>query len=148
VARVIAHRAGNDLPRFRKAEELGFEMIEADVRLWRSRLEIRHLDTVGPLPILWGRWTLAKPLAPRLLFRNLLAAASPQTGLLLDSTGHRHAPSGGLGRHGAGLLSIGMQVGVTFVNTLVGPRRARPDPRHAATRGHTSRVARRICPGV
>ena len=31
-------------------------LVEADVRLWRGRLEVRHLKTVGPVPILWDKW--------------------------------------------------------------------------------------------
>ena len=87
MARVIAHRAGNHLPLLRKAEELGIELVEADVRLWRGRPEVRHLKTIGPLPILWDRWRLANPLAPRLQLRDLLDAADPRTELLFDLKG-------------------------------------------------------------
>lgn len=62
-------------------------MIEADVRLWRGRLEVRHLKTLGPLPILWDRWTLANPFARRLTLPELLAAAAPATRLMLDLKG-------------------------------------------------------------
>ena len=84
---VVAHRAGNDLARLHEAEQLGVALVEADVRLWRGRLEVRHLKTAGPLPILWDRWRLANPFAPRLELRNLLAGASPETELLLDLKG-------------------------------------------------------------
>lgn len=84
---VIAHRAGNDLARLRQAEQLGVDLVEADVRLWRGRLEVRHLKTAGPLPILWDRWRLANPFAPRLELRDLLLGARPETELLLDLKG-------------------------------------------------------------
>lgn len=84
---VVAHRAGNDLALLQEAEQLGVALIEADVRLWRGRLEVRHLKTVGPLPILWDRWRLASPFAPRLELRDLLAGARPSTELLLDLKG-------------------------------------------------------------
>jgi hypothetical protein len=84
---VVAHRAGNDLARLQEAERLGVALVEADVRLWRSRLEVRHLKTVGPLPILWDRWRLASPFARRLELRDLLANARPDTQLLLDLKG-------------------------------------------------------------
>jgi glycerophosphoryl diester phosphodiesterase len=84
---VVAHRAGNDLVRLRGAEELGVDLVEADVRLWWRRLEVRHLKTVGPLPILWDRWQLANPLAPRLQLRDLFAHIRPETGLMLDLKG-------------------------------------------------------------
>jgi glycerophosphoryl diester phosphodiesterase len=83
----IAHRAGNHLPTLRRAELLGLPLIEADVRLFRGRLEVRHLKTLGPVPVLWDRWTLANPFAPRLQLDELLAAAAPQTELLLDLKG-------------------------------------------------------------
>ncbi len=84
---VVAHRAGNDLARLREAEQLGVALIEADVRQWRERLEVRHLKTAGPLPILWDRWRLANPFAPRLELHSLLAGARPETELLLDLKG-------------------------------------------------------------
>lgn len=84
---VVAHRAGNDLARLEEAEGLGVALVEADVRLWRGRLEVRHLKTAGPLPILWDRWRLANPFAPRLQLRELLDAANPDTALLLDLKG-------------------------------------------------------------
>lgn len=84
---VVAHRAGNDLTRLQEAEQLGVALVEADVRLWRGRLEVRHLKTVGPLPILWDRWRLANPFAPRLELRDLLAGARSDTELLLDLKG-------------------------------------------------------------
>ena len=73
--------------RLQQAEQLGVDLVEADVRLWRGRLEVRHLKTAGPLPILWDRWRLANPFAPRLELRDLLAGAHSSTGLLLDLKG-------------------------------------------------------------
>lgn len=62
-------------------------MIEADVHLFRRRLEVRHLKTAGPIPILWDRWQLANPLAPRLQLDELLAARGDATELMLDLKG-------------------------------------------------------------
>jgi hypothetical protein len=87
VAFVVAHRAGNDLAHLQAAERLGAALVEADLRLWRGRIEVRHLKTAGPLPILWDRWRLANPFAPRLVLADLLAAARPDTHLLLDLKG-------------------------------------------------------------
>jgi hypothetical protein len=84
---VVAHRAGNRLADLRAAERLGLAVVEADVRLFRRRLEVRHLKTVGPLPILWDRWRLAPPWQPRLELPELLAAASDATELVLDLKG-------------------------------------------------------------
>lgn len=84
---VVAHRAGNDLVRLHEAEELGVDLVEVDVRLRRGHLEVRHLKTAGPLPILWDRWRLANPFAPRLELRHVLAKARHDTQLLLDLKG-------------------------------------------------------------
>lgn len=84
---VVAHRAGNNLARLQDAERLGVALVEADIRLWRGRLEVRHLKTVGPLPILWDKWRLANPFAPRLELQGLLLRARRETQLLLDLKG-------------------------------------------------------------
>jgi glycerophosphoryl diester phosphodiesterase len=86
---LIAHRGGNRLERLRESERLGISLVEADVRLFRGRLEVRHLKTVGPLPLLWDRWELASPWAPRLRLGPLLQATGPSTELLLDLKGPR-----------------------------------------------------------
>src|ERR1043165_2169704 len=84
---VVAHRAGNDLELLRRAEAVRPGLIEADVHLFRGRLEVRHLKTLGPLPILWDRWYLASPRTPRLQLGELLAGAGPETALMLDLKG-------------------------------------------------------------
>ena len=84
---VVAHRAGNEPGRLRSAEQLGIRHVEADVRLWRGRLEIRHLKTVGPLPLYWDRWALAGPRSRYPVLPDVLAAAGPGTELVLDLKG-------------------------------------------------------------
>ena len=84
---LVAHRAANDLAGLRAAEAAGARVVEADVHLHRDRLEVRHLKTAGPLPVLWDRWRLANPFAPRLILPELLAALSPATSLVLDLKG-------------------------------------------------------------
>jgi len=86
---LVAHRAGNRLADLKGAEEIGVALVEADIRLFRSRLEVRHLKTIGPLPILWDRWQLAAPWRPRLELAHLLEATTPDTELLLDLKGRR-----------------------------------------------------------
>jgi glycerophosphoryl diester phosphodiesterase len=61
--------------------------VEGDVRLFRGRAEVRHLKTLGPLPILWDRWTLSNPFRRRLVLNELLAALSPETEVMLDLKG-------------------------------------------------------------
>ena len=87
MAFVVAHRAGNAPGRLRSAEALGIRHVEADVRLWRGRLEVRHLKTVGPLPLYWDRWALAGPRSRYPTLPEVLAAAAPRTELVLDLKG-------------------------------------------------------------
>jgi hypothetical protein len=85
---VVAHRAGNDLARLRRAEtQPGVRLVEADVHLFRGRMEVRHRKTLGPLPVLWDRWELARPDPAPLLVDRLLASAAPDTELMLDLKG-------------------------------------------------------------
>ena len=83
----IAHRAGNELGLLPLAEAAGVDLVETDVWLHRGRLEVRHLKTLGPVPILWDRWRLAAAWTPRLQLVELLAAVRPETMLLLDLKG-------------------------------------------------------------
>lgn len=84
---MVAHRAGNDLTALSRAHRSPVRLVEADIHLYFSRLEVRHLKTVGPLPIFWDRWELASPFAPRLLLDRLLAATPPGVELMLDLKG-------------------------------------------------------------
>ena len=84
---VVAHRAGNDLGELRAAEAAGARVVEADVYLHRDRLEVRHLKTAGPLPLLWDRWRVASAFRPRLLLPTLLRSLSAETALVLDLKG-------------------------------------------------------------
>jgi glycerophosphoryl diester phosphodiesterase len=85
----VAHRAGNHLADVHTAVLAGAELIEADVRLFRGRLELRHLKSAGPLPIFWDRWRLATPWHERPLLDELLQAVGEQTELMLDLKGPR-----------------------------------------------------------
>jgi hypothetical protein len=84
---LVAHRAGNRLVDLRAAERFDCALVEADVRLYRGRLEVRHLKTLGPLPILWDRWRLEAPWRPRMRLEELLEATSDHTELMLDLKG-------------------------------------------------------------
>jgi glycerophosphoryl diester phosphodiesterase len=83
----IAHRAGNDLTSLHAAEAAGVDLVEADIWLCRDRLEVRHLKTMGPFPLLWDRWKLASGWAPRLLLGDMLAALGPGVEPMLDLKG-------------------------------------------------------------
>jgi glycerophosphoryl diester phosphodiesterase len=84
---VVSHRAANDLTALARAAAAGAQIVEADVHLHRGRLEVRHTKTLWPLPILWDRWYLADPFAPRLMLEDLLAATPRDVTLMLDLKG-------------------------------------------------------------
>ena len=83
----VAHRAGNSLAGLRTAVDLGADVVEADVNLYRGRLEVHHLKTMGPLPFLWDRWELRSVHAPRLGLAELFAAAHEGVTFMLDLKG-------------------------------------------------------------
>ena len=80
----VAHRHGNELRRVPEAEVAGVDMIEADVWLFRGRLEVRHSKTLGPIPLLWDRWKIERPWRHRLRFEDLAAAVHRNTELMVD----------------------------------------------------------------
>lgn len=83
----VAHRFGNALERLRRAEAAGAHLVEADVWLHRGRLEVRHSKTMGPIPLLWDRWSLEPASRPRLSLEALVRASAPATELMLDLKG-------------------------------------------------------------
>ncbi len=63
---------------------MGVDLIEVDVRSHRGRLEVRHSKTMGPVPLLWDRWSLEPGWRPRLLLEDVLDHFDPETELMLD----------------------------------------------------------------
>lgn len=55
----IAHRAGNDLELLRSALEDGVDLVEADIHLFRGRLEVRHHKAIGRW-LLWDAGQLSR----------------------------------------------------------------------------------------
>jgi glycerophosphoryl diester phosphodiesterase len=84
---VVAHRAANTVAGVAPAIAAGADVVEADVHLFRRRLEVRHAKTLGPLPRLWEKWYLLPAGAPRPPLDEVLAAVPAGTGLLLDLKG-------------------------------------------------------------
>ena len=83
----VAHRYGNDLASLIAAEAAAVDLIEADLWLHRNRLEVRHRKTMGPVPLLWDRWSLHPGWTRRLGLADILAAVRPGSELLLDLKG-------------------------------------------------------------
>jgi glycerophosphoryl diester phosphodiesterase len=84
---VIAHRAGNDLRVARSALDSGVDLVEADVHLFRGRLEVRHHKSLGPW-LLWEKWKLNRRgsvAVPEL--SQLIRAMGDDDRLMLDLKG-------------------------------------------------------------
>jgi glycerophosphoryl diester phosphodiesterase len=116
--------------------------VEADVHLFAGRLEVRHRKTVGPIPILWDRWELAPPWAPRMLLEDLLEEAAPGTGLMLDLKGHDLRLPGRIVR---AIGETGTAGRVTVCSQdwrLLEPLRELPDVRVVHSVGNARQLAR------
>ena len=84
---LVAHRAGNDPALVAPALAAGAAMVEADVHVARGRLELRHEKALGPLPLCWDRWYVARRPHGVVALEDALAAAPPGTPFLLDLKG-------------------------------------------------------------
>ncbi len=87
---LIAHRAGNDLKLLSQAFAAGADYAEADVWLYRKRLEVRHDKTMGPLPLLRDGWSV-RPGWDTLVLSAVVRAASGRGKLYLDLKGDEKA---------------------------------------------------------
>ncbi len=84
---IIAHRFGNEIPLIQQAVEAGADYVEADVWVYRGRLEVRHAKTLGPLPVLWDKWYLRRRSAHVLSLDQVLEAMPPGLGIMIDLKG-------------------------------------------------------------
>ncbi|MEJ7838741.1 MAG: glycerophosphodiester phosphodiesterase [Thermomicrobiales bacterium] len=90
---VIAHRFGNDLDLSQRAFDAGADMIETDIWRYRNRLELRHIKTMGPIPLLWDRWELHPGWGHRFQLEDLLRGLPAAARLFLDLKGEdTHLP--------------------------------------------------------
>jgi glycerophosphoryl diester phosphodiesterase len=90
----IAHRFGNEPRLVRGAVEAGADLVELDIWPYRGKLEVRHLKTMGPVPLLWDRkpYRLVSARAPRLELSELLDGHE-RGELMLDLKGRDVAAS-------------------------------------------------------
>lgn len=82
-----AHRAGNTRDDALRAIEAGADLLETDIWLHKGRLELRHKQTLGPIPILWEKWAIAPGWTPRYTLRELLHDTPEDIVLFLDFKG-------------------------------------------------------------
>lgn len=84
---VIAHRAGNDPVSLREVAAHA-DLVEADLHLWRGRLEVRHAKRAWPTSRLWERDGLVARGTPVNDFAGVLdEAAASDAALWLDLKG-------------------------------------------------------------
>lgn len=83
----IAHRGGNSLEEARAAIAYGADMLETDVWPYRGRLEVRHVKTIGPLPIYWEKWYIDSVGGRQLRLQELLDGVPTEARLFLDLKG-------------------------------------------------------------
>lgn len=83
-----AHRAGNSRQAALQAIDAGADLIETDIWLHKGRLELRHKQTLGPIPILWEKWAIEPGWKPRYLLRDLLHDVPENILILLDFKGN------------------------------------------------------------
>ncbi len=87
----IAHRAGNNLALAHEAIDDGVDMLETDVWPRLGNLEIRHLKTIGPIPIYWEKWYIDSIGGRQMRLHDLVNALPRQVRLFLDLKGlHPH----------------------------------------------------------
>lgn len=84
----IAHRAGNSLADLRAALDAGVDLVEADVRLYRGVLEMRHAKALGR-QLLWEPWRdiARRRDVPVPLLAEILTTAAGDSRLMLDLKG-------------------------------------------------------------
>ncbi|HWV24919.1 MAG TPA: glycerophosphodiester phosphodiesterase [Thermomicrobiales bacterium] len=82
----IAHRGGNSIEEAQRTIALGCDMIETDIWYHNGHLELRHKHRLGPLPILWERWSVALA-ANQLKLADLLDTIDEDSLLFLDLKG-------------------------------------------------------------
>lgn len=83
----IAHRGGNSLEAARDAIDNGADMLEADVWPRLGNLEIRHVKSIGPLPIYWERWYIDSIGGRQLRLHDLVGTLPLEARLFLDLKG-------------------------------------------------------------
>ena len=82
----IAHRGGNTIEDAQRTIALGCDLIETDIWYRNGHLELRHKHRLGPLPILWERWSLALAIN-QLKLDDLLDTIDEDSLLFLDLKG-------------------------------------------------------------
>lgn len=83
---IVAH-GGANTPRAVPLALPYADVLEADVRLFHGRLEVRHAKSLGPLPVFWDRGERLAFSTSRPPLAGILDAIAPHVGLMLDLKG-------------------------------------------------------------
>lgn len=83
----ISHRGGNSLEAAREALGHGADILEADVWPRLGKLEIRHVKSIGPLPIYWEKWYIDSIGGRHVRLAELVAALPSEARLFYDLKG-------------------------------------------------------------
>lgn len=81
-----AHRGGNSRKDVMNSIEAGADLLETDIWLHKGRLELRHNQRLGSLPILWEKWSISFSWR-RYTLRKLLEHTPDSTLIFLDFKG-------------------------------------------------------------
>lgn len=80
---VVAHRAGNSVDAARRAQPQA-DMLEMDVHVLGTRVELRHAKVLRPSNRLWEPWYLLPKDAHGTAIEAVLSALAPHTPLMVD----------------------------------------------------------------
>jgi glycerophosphoryl diester phosphodiesterase len=84
---IVAHGGANSPSALASASGHA-DVVEADVRLFHGRLEVRHAKSLGPLPVFWDHGRLLPPGTPRPPLGEMLDRVGDDLSLMLDLKGY------------------------------------------------------------
>jgi glycerophosphoryl diester phosphodiesterase len=84
---IVAHGGANSPERLAEARAHA-DVVEADVRLFHRRLDVRHAKSLGPLPIFWDHGRLVARGTPRVALDEVLDGVDEDLALMLDLKGY------------------------------------------------------------
>jgi glycerophosphoryl diester phosphodiesterase len=84
---IVAHGGANSVAELHRVRGHA-DVVEADVRLFHGRLEVRHAKSLGPVPVFWDHGRLIPRGTPRPVLDEILAGIDEDLALMLDLKGY------------------------------------------------------------
>jgi hypothetical protein len=84
---IVAHGGANSPEELARVDGHA-DVVEADVRLFHRRLDVRHAKSIGPLPIFWDHGRLVERGTPRVPLHEMLGRVGDDLALMLDLKGY------------------------------------------------------------